>query len=107
MKLPGWEPVGGSSGRYIDPSGAEVSRRSYLNAQAQTVGYHNYGEFQRLSKNPVYANAVAAAENPKEARKLDSAFNSTFAKSIQPHWRKGERASKAAWEDSFDALDLE
>lgn len=106
MNLPGWRSLGGTSSRYINPQGEEVSRREYLNAQARSVGYTNYSTFQRESSKPMYREIVNRSANPRETRKLDSAFNSTWAKNIQPKLEGNKKIPRGLWEDAYEAADV-
>ncbi len=107
MKLPGWKSLGGTDARYINPQGEEVSRREYLNAQARSIGYHSYSQYQGESKKTMYREIVSRAADPREARKLDSAFNSTWAKNIKPKLEAKKPVSRHQWQMAYDAADVD
>lgn len=87
-KLAGYTPVGDRARHYIDPSGREVSRRTYLNAQAAAAGYKGtYAEAQRqlhaMQRNPNYQRRLTTAarvtgESKRSLSRIDSDFNKKY-----------------------------
>lgn len=48
MALRGYRPLGGSSRRYITPTGETISRREYDNRRAQAAGFKNRYEVEQF-----------------------------------------------------------
>jgi hypothetical protein len=73
--LPGWSK-GSKSGRYVTPSGNEVSARQYKNARANFFGVSSYSVFERQKKLSSYGRWAEAYEvsTGKKANSLDSEF---------------------------------
>ncbi len=117
MKLTGWRRLSPTelvarghspkSERYETPTGGDVAKRTYLNAQAKSVGFKSYAEYTREANKPMYQKILAASPNPKEIRKLDSAFNSAWAKTIHPRLESGGRIGKDMWHSTLDAADID
>ncbi|MHB8502651.1 MAG: hypothetical protein ACYDHE_17145 [Candidatus Acidiferrales bacterium] len=116
MKLPGWYRLSPAelmergyspkSERYMTPWGFDAPKRRYLNAQAEAVGYKSYYEYQSQAKKPMYKQILAASSNPKEARKLDSAFNVQWANVILPRIESGKKIGRDWWSATFQAADI-
>jgi hypothetical protein len=73
--LPGWSK-GAKRGRYVTPTGNEVSARQYKNARANFFGVTSYSVFERQKKISSYGRWAAAyeASTGKKANTLDSEF---------------------------------
>lgn len=75
--------------------------------QARTIGWTSYSAYQNAASKPAYSQALAQSSNPKEARKLDSPFNSNWAKNIEPRFRNGQGIGRDMWKLVFDDLGIE
>lgn len=82
--MPRYEPLGGSSRRYLDTeTGEEISRRQFENQRFQDMGYESWSEYQGFAEDQTYMRWLYeySAETGipiGEAREADSAFNLSY-----------------------------
>lgn len=53
MPLPGYKFLGGSSRRYVTPTGEIISRRQYDNLRARDAGWRSRSELEKFRRNKV------------------------------------------------------
>lgn len=77
--LPGWTALGGSSRRFLNPAGQEVSRRQYENARAAASGWQSWSQYQRVRNTDDFARWAGIAKEKGDRVGPDSDLATKYA----------------------------